>query len=316
MTDQRLVALADLAEEQWGLLTTGQATTINVSPLMLKRYADRNLLVRLRHGVYRLSGAPETPFESLRAEWLALEPKRTAADRLHDPVPVGVVSHRSAAVLQDLGDVDADIHQFTVPKRRTTRSPDIAFHVAALTPDDWHRIDGLPVTRPLRTVIDLAATHIDGGHLARVVRDAILTGDTNTTQVAAKLRPYAHHYGLPAGDGTSLVRDFIRQAGIPASAIDMAAIAATLPALELGQVDFRTTTGKLDLDTMVPVVLREAALSVLTSTPEWAELLADVRNIVAENLGLPPKLIEKPGHQRVDLDESVDDATSTAIDEE
>src|SRR5882757_617970 len=108
MTDEPLLHLADLAEGQWGLFTSGQASQIEVAPLQLKRYTDRGLLMRLRHGVYRLSGSPESPLEAIRAEWLALEPKRTAADRLSDPVPVGVLSHRSAAVLQHLGDLDAD----------------------------------------------------------------------------------------------------------------------------------------------------------------------------------------------------------------
>ena len=218
-----LLKLASLGEGQWGLFTSRQAAVeCRVTPLQLKRLTDRGHLVRILHGVYRVAGAPDSPLDSIRGAWLALEPARTAADRLRDPVPVGVVSHRSAAALQDLGDLDADIHQFTVARHRRSRSPDIAFLVAELDTDDWHLVNGLPATRPLRTVTDLASAHTDGGHLASVVRDAILTGDTTSAEIAEALRTYAHHYGVPPGDGAAAVSTFIHTAGVPASAVDLA----------------------------------------------------------------------------------------------
>lgn len=221
--DRRNLALADLAAGQWGLFTSAQARAVGVSPQQLKRLADRELLQRVRHGVYQLTGTPESPHDQLRAEWLALEPARLAAERIADEKPVGVVSHRSAAHLQQLGDLDADFHEFTVPTRRSTRSPDVKFHVATLERRDWRLENGLPVTRPLRTVVDLAAARIDGGHLATVVRDAILDGDTTRDEIEKALRPYAHHYGVPLGAGHQLVENFIGQAGVPAAAEDLAA---------------------------------------------------------------------------------------------
>jgi hypothetical protein len=210
--------LADLAESQWGLFTSAQVAELGFTPQRLKRLADAELITRIRQGVYRLTGTPTTPQDRLRAEWLALEPDRLAGDRRGDAVIVGVVSHRSAALLQDLGDIDADRHEFTVPKRRGTRSRDVKFYVQVLSPEDWYLVGGLPVTRPLRTVVDLAAARIDGGHLASIVRDAILSGDTTREEIATVLRPYAHHYGFAIGAGEEMVRTFIGQAGIPDSA--------------------------------------------------------------------------------------------------
>ncbi len=218
---ERLVDLADLAGSQWGLFTSAQAGDLGFVAQQLKRLTEAELLTRLRHGVYRLTGAPETPWDAIRAEWLALEPTRTAGDRLTDPTPVGVVSHRSAARLLDLGDIDADIHEFTVPKRRGTRSPDVRFHVRELARSEWYPVAGLPVTRPLRTTLDLARTRLDGGHLATIARDTILSADATRDELAAALRPFAHFYGLPLGAGEELVRDFIRQAGVPESARDL-----------------------------------------------------------------------------------------------
>ncbi|WP_280336049.1 type IV toxin-antitoxin system AbiEi family antitoxin domain-containing protein [Nocardia wallacei] len=218
-SDERLLELADLAEEQWGLITSAQASNLGVTAQRLKRLADNDLLVRIRHGVYRLAGSPESPQELIRAEWLALEPKRLAGERIHDAQPSGVVSHRSAARLLGLGDLDADVNEFTVPRRRGTRSLDVRCRIAPLEREEWYLVDGLPVTRPLRTITDLAAGHTDGGHLASVVRDAILAGETSREEIAKSLRPYTHYYGVPIGAGDKLVDMFIEQAGVPESAV-------------------------------------------------------------------------------------------------
>ncbi|WP_330178975.1 hypothetical protein OHB26_20960 [Nocardia sp. NBC_01503] len=176
---------------------------------------------------------------------------------------MGVVSHRSAAAIQNLGDLDADTHTFTVPRRRHTRSPDVAFRVADLDRRDWHRVDGLPATRPLRTVTDLAADQTDGGYLASIVRDAILTGDTNAAELSHSLRPYAIRYGGPAGDGTALVRTFIHEAGAPTSAIDLATLST-------------------DVDQNAVVI------QALTASPEWPEIVEQVRNLLVRTIA--PKL--------------------------
>lgn len=214
-SEERLLELADVAGVQWGLITSAQAGELGFSAQQLKRLADSELVIRLRQGVYRLTGAPESPADPIRAEWLALEPRRLAGDRITDEIPVGVVSHRSAARIQNLGDIDADVHEFTVPRRRSTRSHDVKFRIHELVRADWHLVEGLPVTRPLRTVVDLAEDGTDGGHLATIVRDAILTGDVTRDELAEALRPYAHRYGIRIGDGAALVHDFIGQAGIP-----------------------------------------------------------------------------------------------------
>ncbi|TCJ89915.1 type IV toxin-antitoxin system AbiEi family antitoxin domain-containing protein [Nocardia alba] len=214
--------LAELGESQWGLLTTAQASDVDVDPKQLQRLVDHGVLARLRYGVYRLAGVPDSPVEPLRAEWLALDPARTVGERISDEVPLGVVSHRSAADLQGLGDLGADYLEFTVPARRSSRNPDVRFHRALLAPDDWILVDGLPVTTPARTIGDLAAARTDGGHLATVVRDALLQG-ASADEIAEELHPYAHRYGAPVDDGSALINHFITQAGVPESSLALSA---------------------------------------------------------------------------------------------
>ncbi len=49
-----------------------------------------------------------------------------------------------------------------------------------LTPDQWVIRDGMAVTSPLQTLIDLDAAATDGGHLGAFLRDAIDTGAIRT----------------------------------------------------------------------------------------------------------------------------------------
>lgn len=222
MREDRLLRLADVASGQWGLFTSAQAKALGVTPQQLARLANSEVVERLRQGVYRLAGVPEDRRTSLRAAWLALDPGRTADERYDDPEP-GVVSHRSAAWLHDLGDLEADDLEFSVPVRRQSRHRETRFHVRPLGPQEWNLVDGLPTTTVIATVRDLAAAGIDGGHLAGVVRDALVDAHAEFSAVVEALRPYAHRYGSRLGDGEGLVEDLLKQVGVPTSTLETAA---------------------------------------------------------------------------------------------
>src|SRR5207244_9380889 len=137
-----------IAEDQWGLVTRRQAELSGISQATLQRLAAKGVLDRVAHGVYRLTGAPTPDHLGLRAAWLQLAPEVPAWERTPEQ---GVVSHRSAASLYGLGHLPADRHEFTIPKRRQTRRPDVTIHVRKLNRGEWTNLAGLPVTRPSRT---------------------------------------------------------------------------------------------------------------------------------------------------------------------
>jgi predicted transcriptional regulator of viral defense system len=208
--------VADLALSQWGLITTAQARAEGLTGQQLARLADAGALERLRHGVYRVAGSPPRLHEDLSAAWLALSPAKTAHERLADD-DVEVVSHRSAAVMHELGDLDADRLEFTTRGRRQTRDTQVRLHRRRRGAGAWTLVDGLPVTTVLTTIGDLAATLLDGGHLAGVVRDAVTTHHVDVAEVSAVLSPYAHRYGAPLGQGGALLDALLDQAGVPMS---------------------------------------------------------------------------------------------------
>lgn len=207
------LTLDDVAAEQWGMVTTAQARALGVSAQGVARLANQGSLERMTHGVYRVSGAPPEPADELRAAWLTLDPSRRSAERVRDASPA-VVSHRSAAGLHGLGDLDADLHEFTTGGRKQSRRPDIMFHRAHLAAGEWTVVDGLPVTTVARTIADLAAARVDGGHLASVVRDALTVKQVSDQVLSAALAPHAQRYGAPAGDGEALLARFIQESGV------------------------------------------------------------------------------------------------------
>ncbi|HYO20466.1 MAG TPA: type IV toxin-antitoxin system AbiEi family antitoxin domain-containing protein [Dermatophilaceae bacterium] len=214
--------LLDLAAEQWGMFTTSQARQEGLSAQVLARLADNGYLERIRHGVYRIAGTPHGPAERLQAAWLALRPDLAAHARLVQDSVEAVVSHRSAAQLHQLGDLDADRLEFTASRRRQARDSDVRFHLAVVPRQDWTLVDGLPVTTPLRTITDLAQVRLDGGHLAGIVRDAVTTLHLDPDQVARGLRPFAHHYGAALGDGHAFLSDLLHLVGVPESTMTTA----------------------------------------------------------------------------------------------
>lgn len=219
------MGLADVAAGQWGMFTTAQARAGGVSAQGVARLCRDGRVERVRHGVYRLAGVPLHMLDQVRAAWLALAPGREVGQRLAGD-PVGVLSHRSAAQLHRLGDLDADLHEFTVCSRKQTRDPDVRFHRGSLARARWTVVEGLPVTTVAATLADLAAARTDGGHLATVVRDAVAGYQLTLPATAAALAPHAAVYGARPGDGAALAARMIAEAGVPQNALDLARIAA------------------------------------------------------------------------------------------
>jgi predicted transcriptional regulator of viral defense system len=189
---RRLTCLRDVAEGQWGLVTLQQARAAGVAWRSLTRLAEAGLLDRVAHGVYRVRGAAEPDHLDLRAAWLQLDPARPAWQRLDDP-DVAVVSHASAASLYDVGDLRADVHEFSLPDRRQTRRRDVRIHRGRVPPD--HRI-----------VVDA---------VAEITREVLERVNDYPRVVAEAVAPYAQRFGLTRGDGPGLLDELLRRAGTP-----------------------------------------------------------------------------------------------------
>jgi predicted transcriptional regulator of viral defense system len=212
---QALRLLGEYAADQWGLVTAAQAAGLGVPRVTLTRLTAAGVLEHVLHGVYGVPAALSSANLTEKAVWLRLDPSRPAWQRHPLDGSGGVVSHRSAAAVHDLGDVIPDVVELTVPRRRTTRDRGVRLRLGSLSPGDVERVDGLPVTTAERTVLDLLADHMDGGHIGGVLADALRRRLVDLDRLADHAQRYAARYGVTSGPhrGRQLLDQFLDEAG-------------------------------------------------------------------------------------------------------
>ena len=166
--------LAHLALAQHGLFTRSQARAITVSDRMLQIRARRGTLDRMSRDVFRVAGAPSTWHQQLlAAAWSG--------------GPECCVSHRAAAALHGFDGFRSDIVEVVHPQRRDYRGgPGVTVHVTSvLDPVDRGSHGPIPVTTPVRTLIDLGAVvRID--RLEEALDSAERDGTVDRLELAAR----------------------------------------------------------------------------------------------------------------------------------
>jgi hypothetical protein len=198
-------ALAEYTAMQWGLVTAAQAKEAEVDSVALARMTEAGLLIRVRRGVYQLTAAEEALHLAEKSAWLALHPTAPAWERPKLDVNGGVVSHRSAARLHDLGELVSRRIEITVPRRRTTRDPEVMLRQRALTDEEITIVDGLPVTSIERTVIDLLDDHADASHIGQILLQAHGRGALDLDAVGPRVSRFSRRYGIKGNNGHALV---------------------------------------------------------------------------------------------------------------
>lgn len=199
-----LPRLQELTQDQWGMVTRRQLESRGIGKSTLERMIAPNsgVLERVTTGVYRFKAAPIPDHLELRAAWLQLAPDSPAWTRQPDQ---GVVSHRSAAAMYGLGHLTADIHEFTLPRRKQTRRKDVRLHARDLEVTEWIKLQGLFVTRPSRIVSDLLRDNEDPEAVAQIIVNAIQLTFDYPGIVADQLAPHAARFGLRNSDGIGLL---------------------------------------------------------------------------------------------------------------
>ncbi len=156
--------LYSLAETQGGYFTSADASALGYTTSHVHFHVKQGNWVRVDRGIYRLKRFPTPRHEDLIRWWLWSRKK-------------GVISHESAAVAYDLGDVLPSKTHVTVPLDfRKTPAPGVMLHKATLEEKEIESREGFRVTTPLRTTLDLARGHLDPEQLTAVVKDAIRKG--------------------------------------------------------------------------------------------------------------------------------------------
>jgi very-short-patch-repair endonuclease len=136
-----------IVERQRARMSREQLLAIGVRPGAIARRLRSGRLERVHHGVYALPNTRDLP---LAAETAALLACGEGA----------LLSHHSAATLWGLRPGTARPVHVTIPGDRGGPDPDgVTVHRSlTLTPTDVRIHQGLPVTSPARTLLDVAAT--------------------------------------------------------------------------------------------------------------------------------------------------------------
>lgn len=148
------------AAKQHGLVTLGQARAAGVSDDQIHRRVRSGRWAVQRRGVYRVTGAPATEDQVVLAACLAAG-------------PAAVASHLTAARLWRLRLPEPEHIELTTPPGRRVRAEGVRQHrFGQLAADEVHRLRGIPVTTPARTLVD-CSNRVGVGELGRVVDDAL-----------------------------------------------------------------------------------------------------------------------------------------------
>lgn len=184
--------LSKLARRQHGLVTLAQAAAAGVSPEAVRWRVRTGRWSRVAPGVFALAGTACTWRQKTMAAVLAAGPG-------------AVASHTTAAALYDLSCCPFKGVEITVPRGKSPRSKLAVVHTSTqLDSADVASIASIPVTRPARTLVDLAG-RVDKTVLGEALDDALIRRLTTLE----RLNRRAKVLGGTGRDGTSVLRDVL-----------------------------------------------------------------------------------------------------------
>ena len=170
--DERLdSAIGAVAITQDGAFSHDQALAAGFTRRQIHRRLHTGRWVTVDRGVLREASTPPTYRMRLTAAALATD---------------GVVSHHSAAVLWGWAQPSPRI-ELIAPRSRTSRQPGVTCHASTdLAPDGITMLGSVPVTTPVRTLVDVGRT-VGDVTLERMLERAVTKGQVTVASVWAEL---------------------------------------------------------------------------------------------------------------------------------
>src|SRR4051812_21905427 len=178
LVDRRV---AELARRQYGVVATWQLAELGLPQQAVSHRVAAGRLHRVHHGVYSVGHA----VLGSRGRWMAA---------VLACGPGAALSHASAAALWDLRRSGARIVDVTA--RRTGRQrPGLRIHRPRRLPaTEVTTREGIPVTTPARTILDMAAT-LTRSRLEHLLDQAEIQELTDYPSLDAIARAHPGHHG-------------------------------------------------------------------------------------------------------------------------
>jgi hypothetical protein len=179
-------ALSRLAARQYSVFSRSQAIDVGFTRGMIDRRISSGRWLVADFRVYRVAGAP--------GSW----EQRLVAACLAGPA---VASHRAAGILWDFPGMPKGIVEVTALRHRRRHAGDVIWHESFhLSERDVTEIEGIPVTRPVRTFLDLGVV-LPPDELETVLNEAIRRNLVSAVAVVRRLEEFG-----PLRRGTAAVR--------------------------------------------------------------------------------------------------------------
>ena len=168
------------------MITHAQMRALGLSPTAIQRRVRSGRLFTEYRGVFAVGHRKQGSAALWWAAVLAYGPD-------------GILSHATAAAAWDLRRASARTVDITVGLGGRAQRPGIRLHRSrVLPPDELTRLDGLPITTPARTLLDLAAGGLRGRPLEAVLDRAELLRLLSFAELRDLLARYPQRLGSPS----------------------------------------------------------------------------------------------------------------------
>jgi hypothetical protein len=199
--------LTKIAARQYGVVSRQQAIHAGLSRFAISRRLAGGRLTVVLPGVFAISGVPTSQLQRFMAACL------WAGDG-------AVASHRAAASLWEIESFASAPVEISLAGRRTQPPKGVICHqVASLPPGDVTRRQGIPVTTPSRTLLDLGAV-AGKRRVERAMHQLLRRGLTSVAKLERTVseaggKGHRGARGAPQGAGSSLgvLRGILKSCG-------------------------------------------------------------------------------------------------------
>ncbi len=162
--------LSDLAQTQGGYFTAKQAAAAGYGKRHLDYHVKAGNFERVERGLFRLPEIPPSEHDDLI--------RLSLWSRGRDDRPQAVVSHETALAVHGLGDLLPTRTLLIVPRSFRKNPPaGCVLYKAQLAANDTEEREGFRITKPLRTLLDVAEQEtVTQEQLNQVVKQALAEG--------------------------------------------------------------------------------------------------------------------------------------------
>jgi hypothetical protein len=200
------LCVAAVAREQNGLITLAQLLACGLSKPGVSRRVAQGRLHRVHRGVYALGRPDLSPAGVFHAASLAIGEDAT-------------VSHCSAAALDGFWTRRIDRVEITVARRVGSRAGIRVHVVDELSRADWRWREGMRVTSPGRTILDLAASLRSDNVFRRTIHEALVQRRVSEHTLRRAIETHPDHRGVKRlaaelNDGAKPTRSGLEDRGV------------------------------------------------------------------------------------------------------